>query len=514
MSKSPDITTNNNLIAKNTVLLYGRMLLMLLISLYTSRIILRTLGVIDYGIFNVVGGVIAMFAFLNSALGESTRRYLTFYLGKGTNRELQEVFSAAIVIHFSVALLVVLLAETIGLWFVLNKLVIPIERKDAALWVYQFSVVGAVIKIISSPYNATIIAHEKMGAFAYISLLEAALKLAMVFVLTVIPFDKLKFFAAFLFLIALIIRIIYGSYCGRHFNEAHFTMPHNRNLFKNMATLGGWSMVGILSGVLYWQGLSILLNMFFGPVVNAARGIALQVQSAMWQFATNFQNALNPQITKTYASNHLEEMHSLIIRSCKFSFLLLFILCLPISLETHYILSLWLGIVPDNTIIFINFTLAIMIVESMSNSLMIAVNATGKVKLYQTIVSGLQLSIVPFAYILLKMGGAPWTVFLVHFVIMVVALFARLIIVCPIVKMSPIKYIEEAIVPSIIVLITALPLPLILHILLGHTVFNAISVMIISVLCAGSTSYLFGLSQREKKFVINKIYILAKRGQS
>ncbi len=507
MNNSHKSITNNERIAKNTFLLYGRMCLLLLISLYTSRVILQVLGVVDYGLFNVVGGVISMFAFINSALGESTRRYLTFYLGKGDGKELQEAFSVAVIIHFATAILVFILGETFGLWFVMHKLVIPADRMDAALWVYHLSIAGAMIGIISSPYNADIVAHEKMGAFAFISLLEASLKLLMVFLLKVILFDKLKFFAVAIFLIALVIRVIYGSYCGRHFKEAHFTMPHNKALFKSMVSLGGWSMIGILSGVLYWQGLSILLNMFFGPVVNAARGIALQVHSAIWQFATNFQNAINPQITKTYASNQLDQMHSLIIRSSKFSFFLLFILCLPIGLETNFVLSLWLGIVPQHTIIFVNLSMSIMIVEAMSNSLMIAANATGKVKIYQIVVSGLQLSIVPFAYIFLKMGGAPWTAFMVHLVVMIVALVARLIIVCPMIKMSIIQFIKGTIVPSIIVFITSLPIPLVLHMRWEYSTKGSIFVMLICVISACFAIYLFGLTRTERNYILNKLFI-------
>lgn len=270
-------------------------------------------------------------------------------------------------------------------------------------------------------------------------------------------------------------------------------------------------MMGILSGVLYWQGLSILLNMFFGPVVNAARGIALQVQSAVWQFATNFQNALNPQITKTYASNHLDQMHSLIIRSSKFSFLLLFILCLPIGIETDFILSLWLGKVPNHTIIFIIFTLGIMIVESMSNSLMIAANATGKVKVYQIVVSGLQLSIVPFAYVFLKMGGEPWTAFCVHLIVMIVAMAARLIIVCPMIKMPIALFVRGAIIPSIIVFIAALPVPLTLHFFWQKSALGSIAILSISIFCAGIASFLFGLTQSERTFVNEKVRVIINK---
>lgn len=292
---------NNKRIAKNTLLLYVRMLFTMAISLFTSRVILNTLGVEDYGIYNVVGGVVAMFGFINGSMSSATQRYITFALGKEDKNRLQKVFSTTLQIHTLIAGIIVLLGETIGLWFLYNIIQIPADRMDAAFWILQCSIMSTVIMIISVPYNADIIAHEKISAFAYLSILEVILKLAIVYMLVVFPFDKLIVFAFLMLAVQLLIRFCYSIYCNRHFEETKYTHVCDKDLFKEMTEFAGWSMFGNLSAVLYGQGLNVLLNVFFGPVVNAARAVALQVQNSIQGFVGNFQMAINPQITKTYA---------------------------------------------------------------------------------------------------------------------------------------------------------------------------------------------------------------------
>ncbi|MEE1288394.1 MAG: lipopolysaccharide biosynthesis protein, partial [Bacteroidaceae bacterium] len=418
-------SSNNKRIAKNTLLLYVRMLFGMLVSLYTSRVILQTLGVEDYGVYNVVGGVITMFTFLNSAMSSATSRYITFEIGKGNMERLKKVFSTALQIHAIIALLIVILGETVGLWFLMNELVIPDGRMDAAMWVYQCSIISCVVTIMSVPYNADIIAHEKMSAFAYISVLEIILKLLIVYLLVVLPFDKLKVYAVLVLMVGLLIRYIYTRYCHKHFEESHYIHRIDKSLLKEMSSFAGWSFWGNLAGILYSQGLNMMLNIFFGPVVNAARGIATQIQHVVTQFVTNFQMALNPQITKTYASGGLDKMHSLMFRSARFSFMLLFFLSLPIMLETNYIFTLWLGIVPENTVIFARIIIAISLIYTIANPCVIANQATGKVKVYQAVVGGLLLLILPISYIVLKMGAPAYSVFIVHFCVESVAQFAR-----------------------------------------------------------------------------------------
>lgn len=380
---STQTSDNNKRIAKNTLLLYFRMLFMMAVSLFTSRVVLNTLGVEDYGIYNVVGGIVAMFGFINGSMSSATQRYITFALGKGDKNRLQTVFSTTLQIHTLIAGVIVLLGETIGLWFLYNKMQIPADRMDAAFWVLQCSIIAAVVMIISVPYNADIVAHEKMSAFAYISILEVVLKLAIVYMLLVFSFDKLVLYAFLLLAIQILIRFCYSYYCNKHFEETKYKHVWDKALFKEMTGFAGWSMFGNLAAVLFGQGLNMLLNVFFGPVVNAARGIAVQVQNAVQQFVLNFQMALNPQITKTYAQGEMQEMHKLMYRSARFSFFLLFFLSLPVLFETKFILTVWLKIVPDNTVVFLRIMLCTSLIYTLSNPLIIANQATGKVRKYQ-----------------------------------------------------------------------------------------------------------------------------------
>ena len=308
-------TANNKRIAKNTLLLYFRMLFIMAINLYTSRIVLKILGIEDFGIYNAVGGIVAMFGFLTSAMSISTQRYITYELGKNNLKQLNKIFNTSITIHAVISVIILILAETIGLWFLYNKMTIPIERLNAALWTYQASIASAIILIMSIPYNATIIAHEKMSAFAYISVLEVVLKLAIVYLLLISNFDKLKLYSTLILIVQLIIRIIYGQYCKKHFLETKIHFIKDKSLFKEMLSFAGWNLWGNCAGIASTQGVNILLNIFFGPHINAARGIAVQVQGAVNQFASNFQTAINPQITKSYAQGDYNYMHNLIFSS-------------------------------------------------------------------------------------------------------------------------------------------------------------------------------------------------------
>ena len=433
-------SSNNRRIAKNTIILYLRMILILVVGLYTSRVVLNTLGVEDYGLYNVVGGFVTVFAFLNGAMSTATQRFITFELAKGDLQLQRTTFSTAINIHLALALVITLLAETIGLWFVCNKLVIPAERFIAALWVYQLSIAALFIQIVSIPYNAAIIAHEKMSAFAFISIMDVTLKLAIVYALTLVSWDKLIFYAVLLFLVGVLDRIIYGAYCGRNFPEAKYSFSIDKSLLKEMTNIAGWSLFGNLAGVGYTQGLNILLNMFFGPAVNAARGVAVTVQGVVSGFVANFQMALNPQITKSYAVNDLKRMHSLIYASSKFSFYLLFMIVWPIMIEAQEILNLWLKLVPEHTVWFMRLILLIMLIEALANPMMISSQAAGKVKVYQSVVGGLLLLILPLAYIALRLGANPESVFIVHLLMAIVAQLFRVLIVGRMINMPLLEY--------------------------------------------------------------------------
>lgn len=501
----PNTSQNNKRIAKNTMLLYFRMLFMMAVSLYTSRVVLATLGVEDFGIYNVVGGVVAMFGFLNSAMSSSTQRYLTFELGRGEFQQLQKVFTTSVAIHAMISLLIVVLAETVGLWFLYNKMTIPIQRMDAAMWVFQMSVLSTVVMIMSVPYNATIIAHEKMSAFAYISVLEVVLKLAIVYLLQIGHFDKLKLYAVLFFMVQLLIRIIYGRYCGRHFKESKLKKTFDRKLFREMIGFAGWSLWGHCAVIAYTQGLNILLNMFFGPAVNAARGIAVQVQNAINQFAFNFQTALNPQITKSYAVGDYEYMHNLIYKSSKFTFFLLLMLSMPVMLEADKILSIWLKEVPNYTVSFLRLMLCVTIIDAVANPLMISAQATGKVKIYQSIVGGILLTILPISYIVLKFGGSPTSVFVVHLSICIVVFNVRLFIIRPMIQLSLTKYFLNVVTRCLAVTLVSLLLPYCILLVTEDNIYTFVTVCIISVMSVGITAYFIGLKQSERSFINQKV---------
>jgi O-antigen/teichoic acid export membrane protein len=507
-----DTSSNNKRIAKNTVLLSIRMLFMMLVGLYTSRVVLNTLGVEDFGIYNVVGGIVAMFGFINSAMANGTQRYITFELGRMNFTQLQKVFCTSMNIHILISLLIIILAETIGLWFFYHKMTIPLDRINAALYVYQFSILSSVVMIMSVPYNATIIAHEKMSAFAYISVLEVILKLLVVYLL-LLPkdFDRLAIYSFLIFCVQLIIRFTYVFYCKRHFPEVHYHFLWDKKLFKEMTGFAGWNLWGNCAGVASTQGLNILLNIFFGPAVNTARGIAVQVQTAISQFSNNFQMAINPQITKSYASNNYDYMHSLIFKSSKFTYFILLFLSLPVMIEAEIILSIWLKIVPEYTVVFLRLVLCITIIDAVANPLMISATATRKVKLYQSVVGGLLLFILPISYLVLKLGGNPSSVFTVHLCICIIAFIVRLFIIRPMIKLPLSTYVHQVILKCLMVTVIAIILPLSLKKILPESLYTLIIICFVcsvSILCA---AYWIGLNRSERLFVHNKaIAVMAK----
>ena len=499
-----DVSANNKRIAKNTLLLYVRMLFMMAISLFTSRVILATLGVEDYGIQNVVGGIVAMFGFLNGSMSSATQRYITFALGKGDKDRLQTVFCTALQIHALIAVIIVLLGETVGLWFLYNKMQLPADRMNAAFWVLQCSIVSTVVMIVSVPYNACIIAHEKMSAFAYISVLEAVLKLVIVYLLLVFPFDKLIVLAVLTLIVQLFIRFCYSIYCHRHFEETKYRHVWNKTLFKEMNGFAVWSLWGNLSVVLYTQGLNMILNVFFGPVVNAARAIAVQVQGAVQQFVGNFQMALNPQITKNYASGNLEQMHSLMFRSARFSFLLLFFLSLPVLLETEFILTLWLKTVPENAVVFTQIMICISLIYTTANPCVIANQATGKVKVYQTVVGGILLTILPISYIVLKLGAPAYSVFIVHFCVESVAQFTRMYMLRKLINLPVRQYLHNIYFPIVATVAVAIILPTIIHLQLDNGWMRFIAVGFASVVSVGASAFFIGFTKNERLFFWDK----------
>lgn len=507
----PDNSSNNARIAKNTIFLYFRMILLMAVTLYTSRVVLATLGIEDYGVYNVVGGFIGMLGFLNGAMSGCTQRFITVALGKGDESELKKVFSTCFITHALIAFLIFILAETIGLWFVLEKLVIPEGRETAAMVVYQCSVLTSIALVMSFPYNADIIAHEKMSAFAYISIYEAFANLGIVYLLAIGNSDKLSLYAILLLIVKISVIVVYQLYCKRHFAESALSRLFDTNLFKEMLSFTGWNLWGGLAGTLMGQGVNILLNVFFGPAVNAARGVALQVQNAVHLFATNFQMALNPQMMKSYAACEIQRMHMLLFRSAKFTFMLLLCIILPIILEIDYILSLWLKEVPQYTNVFVILMLCIVMIDSVSNPFMTASAATGRVKVYQSVVGGILIAIVPIAYIALKFGGEPYTVFIVHLLVAMCAFFARLLIIRNLIALPIRQYFSKALFPCAYIAVPAVTISVLIRYILPSGLEGAIAVVVISAIIVLLLSYLFGLTTSERSFVNDKLSSITQK---
>lgn len=502
-----DTSQNNKRIAKNTLLLYVRMLFMLVINLYTSRVILNTLGVVDYGINNVVGGVIAMLGFLTISLGAASSRYITYDLGKGDMAVMKKTFGNILTIHFILAAIVLVIGETLGLWFMSTQLQIPLERETAAMWVYQFSIFSSVLAVISVPYNATIIAYEKMSAFAYISIIDAILKLLIVYLLVIIPYDKLIVYAMLFFCIQVFDRIVYGIYCSKHFAETHTKLRYDGKLFREIFAFAGWTMNGNLAYIGYTQGLNILLNIFFGPAVNAARGIAVQVQGVCQQFCSNFQMALNPQLTKNYAQSNLDEMHRLLIKSSKFSFYILLFIVLPLMFEAEFVLKLWLGIVPEHTVTFLRLILIVGLLYTLSNPIIVSVHATGKLKRFQIIEGTMLLTIVPISYLLLKYFGIrPEYVFVVHIIVELFTQYARLRIVLPMIGMKLSNYTKYVIKPIFFIIVLSPWLPYITSSFIYNQWTSLFGVCFISVFSLLGLVYFIGCTTSERLFIKEKVF--------
>ncbi len=498
-------TANNKRLAKNTIVLYVRMFFMMGISLYTSRVILQVLGVEDFGIYNVVGGVIALFGFLSAALSGASQRFIAHALGCGNVEKQQTIFCTINLVHYLLAAIIFIVGETIGLWFLYTQMNIPPERFDAAVWVYHFSIISAIFGILSSPYNALVIAYEKMDVFAYISILEAVLKLAIVYMLLLFDVDKLILYSGLCLAVFASIRMIYTIYCKRNFVETKYNRKIDKDLLKNLSTYISWDLIGSLATTMAIQGVNIVLNIFFGPIVNAARTISVQVQGLVQMFAGNFQSAVMPQIIKTYAQGDLGYMHSLIYRSCKLTFVLMFVMILPLFFESPYVLDLWLGEYPQYTVEFVKLSLLVALIDAMATPFMIAVRATGNIKLYSIVTGGLTLLLVPISYVLLRLGFDPTIVLVVHVSISTVCFVARLLIVKPLIQFSIRDYVQKVLTKIFLIVVLSVPVVFFMHCVELNKHLMFVCTVMVSVFLVMFFSYLFLLDVSEKLFVANML---------
>lgn len=500
---------NTKRIAKNTLMLYIRMLFSMLVSLYTSRVVLNTLGVEDYGIYNVVGGFVAMFSMVSSSLSSAVSRFLTFELGKGNMERLKETFSTSLMIHLALAGIVFILAESVGVWFLNTQMTIPEERLYAANWVFQASILAFMFGLYSVPYNASITSHERMSAFAYIGIFDVMLRLLIVLFIAYAPlsYDKLIVYSLLLVAVRILFQYINRLYCRRNFEECRIVkLSFNKAAWKEMSAFAGWNFIGCTAVLLKDQGVNILLNFFFGPIINAARGIAVSVNAAVTGFAGNFMAAVNPQITKSYAAGDREYMFSLVERGSRFSFYIMLILALPILLETEFVLTLWLEHYPEHTVNFVRLVLILSLCDVISNTLITLQVSTGKIRKYQLAVGGMLMMNFPLSYICLKEGFASESVFLTAIAISICCLLLRLWFLRNMVGLSMFSFLKNVCLRSIVVTAIAVIVPIVVASLIDYSGWkHFLLVALVCLICCSISIYFLGCSHNERNFIQQNI---------
>ena len=498
-------STNNKRIAKNVLILYIRMFFIMCITLYTSRVVLNALGIEDYGLYTAVGGFVALFGVISGSLSTAISRFITFELGKGNYIKLKLIFSSSVLIQFLIALLILVLVETVGVWFLNERMTVPEGQLTAANWVLQFSVITFAVNLISVPYTAVIIAHEKMSAFAYISIFDAVGKLLIAYLISVSPTNRLITYSILLCCLAIITRLIYNIYCQKHFEECKFVLKFDKSITKEIFSFAGWNFIGSCSGLLRDQGINILLNLFCGPAVNAGRGIAMQVSSAINTFTGSFTSALNPQITKQFAKNNYEEWSRLVYRGAKFSCFLLLIPSVPLFFESQTILSLWLSIVPPYTSIFVRLIIVYVFVETISCTLVTLMLATGNIRNYQILVGGCQMLNFPVAYCLLKLEFEPEFTIVGSIVIACICMALRLFMLHRMVRLNIAAFLSQVLVQIIIVALASTIVPIILIEEMSEGINRVCIVIFTSVIWTASMSFFLGCSSGEQKIIITQI---------
>lgn len=505
--------TNNKRIAKNTVFLYMRMLVIMLVTLYTSRVVLKELGIDDYGVYVVVGGVVGLFSFLNNSMNLATQRYLNYEMGRNGNDSprLKTIFSTSLTIHLCIAGAIILLCETIGLWLVNTQLVVPEGQLRATNIVYQTSIVSFGIIILRVPFNAAIIAHERMGIYAVMSMAEAALQLGCAFLLIAVTKYKLAVYGCLVLGVQFLIASGYIWFCLRKFKECTLRPHREKNLFREMSGFAGWNMLGSVAWVARGQGAGLILNIFFGPAINAAKGIADQVLNAVLSFTTNFMTAVNPQITKNYASGHITEMELLAYRGIKFSCMLIWIMSLPIIISVNTILHIWLGKVPDFAPLFLTLVLIDCFAGTLfGNPLMTSVSATGKIRNYQIVTSLILIAVIPASYIAFKLGTAPEIIFYFNIIFTLLSGIARFAYCHKLIGYSWKFYFRYAFmaIAGMVAISTSLTYA-VRHVILMTSTPNTMVLFVIMTFTALTATLLstwfIGFTQGERKTVLNAV---------
>lgn len=481
--------------------LYFRMIVSIVVNIFTVRVLWQVLGVNDYGIYNVVGGIVLMFIFLNNAMIASSQRFISYGLGKGDPDALRRTFSISITVHILLAVAVLIIAETVGLWFLNAKLNIPVERMVAANWVYQSAVIAFIINMVSVPYNACIVAHEHMDVYGYLGILEVFLKLGIVLLVAVLPFDRLISYAILLMMVSLVMRLIYSIYCKKHFAECRYTKTKDVGIMKEMFSFAGWSLIGNMGFSVREQGLNIVLNLFFNVAVNAAKGIANQIGSVLNGFASSFTMAVNPQITKRYAAGETASMMNLMFSGCKYSLMLMAIIVLPLTAAADTVLHIWLGNVAPYTVGFLQLVLVMSLIDCVVSPIVTAMQATGNIRKFQIVISIIMIANLPIAWLWLKFSSNPYIVMYVSIATSVIGLVARLMLLHELIPFSYAEFFRKVYgrtLPVIILLgvIIFLIEPFFASNLVGLVLFALSSVIIIAI-----AYYTLLLSSAERTFL-------------
>jgi len=508
-----EIVANNKRIVKNTILLYIRMFIVLLISLYTTRVLLRVLGVEDYGIYNVVSGFVAMFSFLNGAMANGIQRFYNVALGKEGEEGLTPVYNASIRIQVILAIIIFVLIEGIGIWYINNIMVLPAERLPAANIIFQLSALSLLIVIIQAPYTGAIMAMERMDFYSIVSIVETLIRLGCIFILQTITYDKLATWGVLSLAITLIVFFLSFAYCKKQFKFLRFKRGRDSSLFKSMLSFSGWNLFGTMSGILKDQGVNMILNYFCGPVVNAARGISHQISAALQGFISNNNIAVRPQLTQSYAQGDTKRTFNLMFSISKLNYYLLLIMAVPLGVEINFVLKIWLGdTIPDYTAPFTLWIMATGLINNLNSPISLVVHATGRMKLYQLSTGFFSLLLVAVSIVLLKIGLLPESVFVATFVITVINQVASLYILRSLVPFSLKEYVKDVVLPCLLVTMLAIGPTLLLKMFMEDTWLCFIIVVLFGVIISMLSSYLVGMNRSERKMALQFVNKFIRRG--
>lgn len=506
-----DVSSNNTRIAKNTIILYIRMCFLMILTLYTSRVVLDALGIEDYGIFNVVGGFVLMFGLISNSLTAAITRFITYEIGAGNTKRLNNIFCTAINVQVIMGIVIAIIIETFGLWFLLTKMEISPDRLTAAQWVLHLSLISFFVNLINVPYYAVVIAHEHMNTYAIVSILDAVMKLLICYPLYMDKCDRLILYVILMTVETIVIRFIYGIYCKKKFSECSYHYLIDKSLLKELFAFSGWNFIGASSSILRYQGVNVLLNLFWGATVNAARGIANQVNIAVTAFSNNVITAINPQITKNYAAGNMEYVFKLVITGARLSFFLMLFITLPLMLETDIILNLWLTKIPDYTFIFVRLILVYVLVENVSNTMITLMLATGDIRNYQIIVGGCQLLNFPLSYVALKLGCEPYITLIIAIVLSALCFALRLKMLKGMVGFPVLRYLKEVVLNVSTVTIIALIIPVIVYYTIPASYLRLTITLFTCFACLSATIYRLGLTAGEKAFVAARLSKVIKK---